>query len=167
MFLITEVHPFLDGNGRVARLFMNCELVSANQPRIIIPTPPAMRGHRRPCTETTTSARSRVSRAATTQTRCPESSASLKGGSQLASGRPDPTPTVIWKRHAPTTHQPQNNKARRDSTFPTLPISPMPPMPPTPWPSGAGWTRRSAEQSQHNTGLGVGITQVGGEDDVG
>lgn len=38
MFLITEVHPFLDGNGRVARLLMNCELVSANQPRIIIPT---------------------------------------------------------------------------------------------------------------------------------
>lgn len=38
MFLITEVHPFLDGNGRVARLFMNAELVAANQPRIIIPT---------------------------------------------------------------------------------------------------------------------------------
>ncbi len=38
MFLIAEVHPFVDGNGRVARLFMNAELVAANQPRVIIPT---------------------------------------------------------------------------------------------------------------------------------
>lgn len=38
MFLITEVHPFNDGNGRVARAFMNAELVAAGQCRILIPT---------------------------------------------------------------------------------------------------------------------------------
>lgn len=38
MFLITEVHPFDDGNGRVARLMMNAELVAAGEARIIIPT---------------------------------------------------------------------------------------------------------------------------------
>lgn len=37
MFLISEVHPFLDGNGRIARLMMNAELVAAGQCRIIIP----------------------------------------------------------------------------------------------------------------------------------
>jgi hypothetical protein len=38
MFLVSEVHPFLDGNGRVARVMMNAELVAAGQSRIIIPT---------------------------------------------------------------------------------------------------------------------------------
>jgi fido (protein-threonine AMPylation protein) len=38
MFLISEVHPFLDGNGRVARIMMNAELVHRAQTRIIIPT---------------------------------------------------------------------------------------------------------------------------------
>ncbi|HEY2042568.1 MAG TPA: Fic family protein [Jatrophihabitans sp.] len=38
MFLVAEVHPFDDGNGRLARIMMNCELVSARQSRIIIPT---------------------------------------------------------------------------------------------------------------------------------
>lgn len=38
MFLISEVHPFLDGNGRIARVMMNAELVKANQSKIIIPT---------------------------------------------------------------------------------------------------------------------------------
>ncbi len=38
MFLISEVHPFIDGNGRCARIMMNAELVVANQARIIIPT---------------------------------------------------------------------------------------------------------------------------------
>lgn len=38
MFLISEVHPFLDGNGRLARIMMNAELVQGNQTRIIIPT---------------------------------------------------------------------------------------------------------------------------------
>lgn len=38
MFVITEVHPFSDGNGRVARVFMNAELVADGQKRIIIPT---------------------------------------------------------------------------------------------------------------------------------
>ena len=38
MFLISEVHPFTDGNGRTARILMNAELSSANEERIIIPT---------------------------------------------------------------------------------------------------------------------------------
>lgn len=38
MFLISEVHPFADGNGRVARVMMNAELVAAGEERIIIPT---------------------------------------------------------------------------------------------------------------------------------
>jgi hypothetical protein len=38
MFVVSEVHPFADGNGRVARIAMNSELVSAHQSRIIIPT---------------------------------------------------------------------------------------------------------------------------------
>ena len=38
MFLISEVHPFLDGNGRIARVMMNAELVSSGQAKIIIPT---------------------------------------------------------------------------------------------------------------------------------
>ena len=38
MFLIAEVHPFTDGNGRCARIMMNAELVAAGQARIIIPT---------------------------------------------------------------------------------------------------------------------------------
>ena len=38
MFLLSEVHPFDDGNGRVARAFMNAELVAANQSRVIIPS---------------------------------------------------------------------------------------------------------------------------------
>lgn len=38
MILISEVHPFVDGNGRAARIMMNAELVSEGQERIIIPT---------------------------------------------------------------------------------------------------------------------------------
>jgi len=38
MFLISEVHPFLDGNGRIARIMMNAELVCQGQAKIIIPT---------------------------------------------------------------------------------------------------------------------------------
>ena len=38
MFLIAEVHPFADGNGRCARIMMNAELVAADQARMIIPT---------------------------------------------------------------------------------------------------------------------------------
>ena len=38
MFLIAEVHPFADGNGRMARIMMNSELVHAGEERIIIPT---------------------------------------------------------------------------------------------------------------------------------
>ncbi len=38
MFLVSEVHPFADGNGRVARAIMNAELVSGGLSRIIIPT---------------------------------------------------------------------------------------------------------------------------------
>ena len=38
MFLVSEVHPFVDGNGRVARIMMNAELVAAEERRIIVPT---------------------------------------------------------------------------------------------------------------------------------
>lgn len=38
MFVVAEVHPFLDGNGRTARLAMNCVLSAERQSRIIIPT---------------------------------------------------------------------------------------------------------------------------------
>ena len=38
MFLVAEVHPFADGNGRVARVMMNAELVAAGQTRILIPS---------------------------------------------------------------------------------------------------------------------------------
>jgi hypothetical protein len=37
MFLISEVHPFNDGNGRVGRIVMNGELVANGEQRIIIP----------------------------------------------------------------------------------------------------------------------------------
>jgi fido (protein-threonine AMPylation protein) len=38
MFVVAEVHPFLDGNGRIARVMMNAELVAASESKIIIPT---------------------------------------------------------------------------------------------------------------------------------
>ena len=38
MFLVAEVHPFTDGNGRIARIALNGELVAADQVRIVIPT---------------------------------------------------------------------------------------------------------------------------------
>lgn len=37
MFFVSEVHPFTDGNGRVARIMMNAELVTAHEIRIVIP----------------------------------------------------------------------------------------------------------------------------------
>lgn len=42
MFIVAEVHPFDDGNGRIARLMMNAELSAAGETRIIIP--PVYRG---------------------------------------------------------------------------------------------------------------------------
>lgn len=38
LFMISEVHPFTDGNGRISRIMMNAELVAAEQSKIIIPT---------------------------------------------------------------------------------------------------------------------------------
>lgn len=38
MFVVSEIHPFLDGNGRIARVMMNAELVKGGQSKIIIPT---------------------------------------------------------------------------------------------------------------------------------
>ncbi len=37
MFLISEVHPFGDGNGRICRIMMNAELYSTKNSTIIIP----------------------------------------------------------------------------------------------------------------------------------
>lgn len=37
MFLVAEVHPFTDGNGRTARLLMNAELSSQGLCRVLIP----------------------------------------------------------------------------------------------------------------------------------
>ena len=38
MFIVSEVHPFTDGNGRLARLVMNAELSAVGSCRIIVPT---------------------------------------------------------------------------------------------------------------------------------
>ncbi len=38
MFLVSEVHPFADGNGRIGRIMMNAELVAGGEERIVIPT---------------------------------------------------------------------------------------------------------------------------------
>ena len=37
-FLVAEVHPSDDGNGRVARIMMNAELAAGGEERIVIPT---------------------------------------------------------------------------------------------------------------------------------
>jgi len=37
-FVISECHPFNDGNGRISRIMMNAELVSVDEYRIIVPT---------------------------------------------------------------------------------------------------------------------------------
>ena len=36
-FLIAEIHPFADGNGRMARIAMNGELAAAGEARIVVP----------------------------------------------------------------------------------------------------------------------------------
>lgn len=38
MFLVAEVHPFKDRNGRIARIFLNAELTRTGFSRIIVPT---------------------------------------------------------------------------------------------------------------------------------
>jgi len=38
LFMISEVHPFADGNGRISRIMMNAELTAAGQSKVIIPT---------------------------------------------------------------------------------------------------------------------------------
>ncbi len=38
MFMVSEIHPFNDGNGRLSRIMMNAELVAGGQSKIIIPT---------------------------------------------------------------------------------------------------------------------------------
>ena len=39
MFLVAEVHPFADGNGRVARMLMGAELTAVDHCRVMIPLP--------------------------------------------------------------------------------------------------------------------------------
>lgn len=38
MFLVSEVHPLADGNGRIARIMSHAERVAANEERILVPT---------------------------------------------------------------------------------------------------------------------------------
>jgi Fic family protein len=38
MFIVSEIHPFEDGNGKIVRVMMNAELVYRNQCKIKIPT---------------------------------------------------------------------------------------------------------------------------------
>lgn len=38
LFMTSEVHPFVNGNGRISRIMMNAELTAAGQSKIIIPT---------------------------------------------------------------------------------------------------------------------------------
>ena len=38
MFMIAEIHPFTDGNGRISRIMGNAELVKSELSRIIVPT---------------------------------------------------------------------------------------------------------------------------------
>ncbi|KAA6301181.1 MAG: hypothetical protein EZS26_002635 [Candidatus Ordinivivax streblomastigis] len=38
MFIISEVHPFMDGNGRISRIMGNAELFKSGLSRIIVPT---------------------------------------------------------------------------------------------------------------------------------
>jgi len=52
MFAIAEVHPFNDGNGRLARLFLNAELTARNCSRLIVPT--SLRGDYLSCLEALT-----------------------------------------------------------------------------------------------------------------
>jgi fido (protein-threonine AMPylation protein) len=37
-FVVAEVHPFDDGNGRLARAMMNAQYVAGNEQRAVIPT---------------------------------------------------------------------------------------------------------------------------------
>lgn len=46
MFIMAEVHPLADGNGRIARVMMNAELLATREARIFIPHVP-----RRVCEE--------------------------------------------------------------------------------------------------------------------
>jgi fido (protein-threonine AMPylation protein) len=38
MFVVSEIHPYADGNGRVARAVMNAALVAAGHVRVVIVT---------------------------------------------------------------------------------------------------------------------------------
>ena len=38
LFVVSEVHPFADGNGRLSRIMMNAELTAAGQSKILVPT---------------------------------------------------------------------------------------------------------------------------------
>jgi fido (protein-threonine AMPylation protein) len=53
MFVVAEVHPFNDGNGRLARLFLNAELTAGGHGRLIVPT--SLRSDYLSCLEALTS----------------------------------------------------------------------------------------------------------------
>ena len=38
LFMVSEVHPFDDGNGRMSRIMMNAELTYAGETKILVPT---------------------------------------------------------------------------------------------------------------------------------
>ena len=38
LFMVSEVHPFDDGNGRISRIMMNAELTHAGEKKILVPT---------------------------------------------------------------------------------------------------------------------------------
>ena len=83
LFVVSEVHPFTDGNGRVSRVMMNAELSSVGQARIVIPNVyrnEYLSGLRRASAEGATSALWRAS------------SPTRGGGQRRCPGRSGPPP---------------------------------------------------------------------------
>ncbi|HWJ96582.1 MAG TPA: Fic family protein, partial [Acidimicrobiales bacterium] len=92
MYVVTEVHPFDDGNGRVARLMMNAELTAAGESRLIIP--PVYRGEYLASLSTMSTTTDR-----TDSTAC---SASLNGGPRSSTSRRSEQPCATSKQPMPS-----------------------------------------------------------------